>query len=277
MSAADPSENSSTGGDVEKASAVGDAQCDLDSLKKVPIRSQITNQHSSAIRSYQEFFIGKRDWKSLVHYELATSLSALVPGAAGYWVRKRLLGTLFARVGSGVVFGNRLALRHPYKIEIGDRTAIDDDCLLDARGVIGDRFVLGSDVLIAKGCVLRSKANLGFLDIGDQCTIGTRCVLSSSGGIRIGKAVGIAAHCFIGGARYHTDEDKPITHHDTYTTGSVEIGDGCSIGVGVNILDGVKIGAGSLIGAGVVVREDIGENTVVAPHQRLFKTRRELA
>lgn len=224
----------------------------------------------SALRKYQDFFVGTSGLGSLLRYELAQVVAAPVPGAAGYVLRKLLLLPLLGQVGTGVQLGRGVSIRHPGKIAIGDRTAIDDGCLLDARGASRRSITIGADVLIARGVSLASKTDHGFIEIGDHCTIGKDCILSSTGGIRLGKWVGLADTCYLGGGRYRTDRtDVPMMKQELYTQGPVVIEDDCWIGTGVRILDGVTIGQGSIIGAGAVVRQDVPPFTVVTPHQRL--------
>ncbi len=224
----------------------------------------------SALRKYQDFFVGARGWGKLCRYELAHVLASPMPGAAGYVLRKLLLLPLLRQVGTGVQLGRGVAMRHPGKIAIGDRTAIDDGCLLDARGVAPGKFSIGSDVLISQGSVLTAKTSQGFIEIGDHVTIGKKCIVGSNGGIRIGSWVGIGAGSYLGGGRYRTeDPDTPILKQELYSQGPVVIEDDCWIGAGAIILDGVTIGRGSIIGAGAIIRQDISPFTVVTPHQRL--------
>lgn len=238
-------------------------------LKKDDVREGVAGDRG-ALREYQDFFVGSRSMGTLVRYELAQLLATYIPGAPGYVLRKLLVIPLLESAGDGVQIGRGVTFRHPGKMTIGSQTAIDDACALDARGVEEGAFNIGSDVLIARGTAITSKADHGFIEIGDHSTIGKNCILGSCGGIRIGEWVGIAGDCYIGGGRYRTDEtDVPMMKQDLYTEGSVVIGDDCWIGAGARILDGVEIGRGSIIGAGAIVREDVPEYTVVAPHQRL--------
>jgi len=214
--------------------------------------------------------VGNRRLGSLVRYELAHILAAHVPGAPGYVLRKLLMIPLLENAGEGIQIGKGVTFRHPEKISIGDQTAIDDQCVLDARGVEAGEFRVGAEVLIARGTALTAKTDHGVIEIGDHSTIGKNCILSSSGGIRIGKWVGVGGDCYIGGGRYRTDRtDVPMMKQELYTEGPVVIGDDCWIGAGARVLDGVTIGRGSIIGAGAIIREDVPEHTVVAPHQRL--------
>ena len=237
---------------------------------KDDLLESIGGRDRGAIRRYQDFFLGKRELWPLIRYELAQMLASPMPGALGYVLRKMLMTPLLEHAGSGVQIGCNVSLRHPGKISIGDRSAIDDLCMLDARSVEQGDFTIGADVIIARGTIVTSKSDRGFIEIGDHCTIGKECVLTSTGGLRLGKWVGVANTSCLGGGRYRTDRrDIPMMKQQTYTKGPIIIGDDCWIGTGVRVLDGVTIGRGSIIGAGAVVREDVPEYTVVTPYQRL--------
>ena len=238
-------------------------------LQKDDVREEVGGDQGR-IREYQDFFVGNRKLGSLIRYDLAHILAAHVPGAPGYVLRKLLMVPLLKNAGEGVQIGKGVTFRHPGKIFIGDQTAIDDQCVLDARGVEPGEFRIGVEVLIARGTAMTAKTDQGSIEIGDHSTIGKNCILSSSGGIQIGEWVGIAGDCYLGGGRYSTDRtDVPMMKQELYTEGPVVIGDDCWIGAGARVLDGVTIGQGSIIGAGAIVREDVPEYTVVAPHQRL--------
>jgi acetyltransferase-like isoleucine patch superfamily enzyme len=238
------------------------------SVRKDDVRKEVGGDQGH-LRRYQDFFVGERGLGALVKYELAHILAAHTPGAPGYVLRKLMMIPLLGSAGDGIQIGKGVTFRHPGKISIGDQTAIDDLCVLDARGVESGEFHIGAEVLIARGTAMTAKTDHGEIEIGDHSTIGKNCILSSSGGIRIGKWVGIGGDCYLGGGRYSTGRtDVPMMEQDVYTEGPVVIGDDCWIGAGARILDGVQIGRGSVIGAGAVVREDVSEYTVVAPHQR---------
>lgn len=246
------------------------------SVQKKAILDNLSEQKSSALQKYVEFFVGQEGLFSLIKFELINGLMGPLPGALGFLLRKLFYPRIMESVGRGVNFGRNVSLRHPGKMRIGERTAIDDNCLLDARGVSVGQFVIGGNVLIARDCLIQSKTDKGVIEIGDHCSLSSQCVLSSAGGIRLGKSVMVAGQCFIGGGRYRTDRsDVPMMKQELYSEGPVEIGDDCWIGMGVRILDGVKIGKGCVIGAGAVVREDVPDFTVATPHQRLVLLKRE--
>lgn len=246
-------------------------------LKKEAVLEAVYNEDEESVFSrYKKFFVGCPEIIEFLKYEFIMSIAGPAPGALGLLLRKLLYPKLMGRVGSGVNFGRSITLRHPHKIEIGKDTAIDDYVTLDARELDSGVLRLGDSLLVARNVLMQSKSNRGSIEIGDGSVVGPYSLLTSVSGIRIGRHVGVAGQCYIGGARYQTNDlQTPIIKQPIYTEGAIEIADNCSIGAGVRILDGVKIGEGAFIGAGVVVREDIPAFAIVTPHQRLVMTRRE--
>ena len=227
-------------------------------LGKASPMENLGDARKSALRKYSDFFVGRRGLGALMAYELYTVLGSSLPGALGYLARGVLYRRLLGRCGKGVQFGRNLALRHPGKIYIGSGTAIDDDCLIDARSTTEGGFVIGDRVLVARGCIIQSKTDAGTVEIGNECNIGGQTTLSSSGGIRLGRYVLIAGQCYIGGGRYLNDRfDVPMMKQGAYTRGPVVIGDDVWLGAGVRVLDGVTIGEGAIIGSGAVVTKDV--------------------
>jgi acetyltransferase-like isoleucine patch superfamily enzyme len=244
-----------------------------------PVHKEATLQRihggrSSAVQKYQDFFVGSRASGDLIKFEIATTLLRPFPGAAGYLLRKWFYPRIFRSVGEDVNWGRNIALRHPGRIEIGDRTAIDDDCLLDASGT-GDKWLqIGNDVLVARSTNIQGKTS--WIEIGDHCNIASHCQIISATGIRFGKWVMVGGQCYIGGGRYRIDDrDTPMMKQEVYSKGPVIIEDDVWIGAGVIVQDGVHIGRGSVIGAGAVIREDVSEYTVIAPHSRLIMLPRD--
>lgn len=237
-------------------------------VHKEPVIGSLAATDRSALAKYQDFFVGSRRIWPFLRFELAVALAGSMSGAPGYFLRSRLYRGIFRSVGRGVQFGRNISLRCPLAIDIGDRTAIDDDCLLDARGAGQEGITIGRDTLIARGTIVQCKS--GPISIGDSCSIGSHCILSSAGGIRLGNHVLVAGRCYIGGGRYRTDLcGTPIMHQELYSQGPVVIGDDVWLGAGVIVLDGVRIGGGSVIGAGAVVRKDVPENTILIPQTEM--------
>ena len=143
---------------------------------------------SGPLRKYAEFFIGRHGLPAFVRYELANAVARPCPGALGYLLRAKLWPGLLAECGAGVLFGEQTSIRHPGKIRIGARSALDDFVLLCARGARDDlSFVIGEDVLITRHCVLQVK--VGSLTIGDHVVIGVGSQMLVGGELRIGNHV----------------------------------------------------------------------------------------
>ena len=238
-------------------------------IQKEQVVKVLSQTDTSALQKYQKFFVGSTSLVDLVKFELLTMILGPMPGALGILLRKICFPSLFKKTGSGVNWGRNVSLRHPRNIQIGDRVAIDDDCLLDAKGAGEEGIKIGDDVLIARATIIQGKC--APIQIGDRCVIGSQCQLSSAGGIILGNTVLMGGQVYIGGGRNRTEErHRPMIDQGLYSKGPVIIGDDVWVGAGAMIMDGVKIGNGCVIGSGAVIREDLQEFTVATPHQRLI-------
>lgn len=225
-------------------------------INKVPLSQQLNKTETSLLKSYQNKVLGKGSLSALIGYELATLLFSNLSGGLGYVLRKRFYPKLFKRVGSSAIFGKGVVLRHPGKITLGDRVAIDDYTLLDASCPGEETISIGDSVIISRNCVIQGKT--GSIEIGDETDIGCNTVISSCSGIVIGESVLIAGNCYIGGGRYIADRlDIPMMEQGVYSMGKVMIKDGAWLGAGATVLDGVQVGKGCIVGAGAVVTKDL--------------------
>jgi acetyltransferase-like isoleucine patch superfamily enzyme len=198
---------------------------------------------------------------ALVKYEWITCLCGPLPGAVGLALRKWFYPCLLKHSGKGVIWGRNVVFRHPGKLSVGDLTAIDDGCLLDAKGAGSQGINIGREVIISRNCVIQGKT--GFVRIGSRTDIGCNTVITSASGIEIGKSVLIAANCYVGGGRYVAERiDVPFMDQGVFSRGPIFIGDGSWLGANATVLDGVRIGAGCIVGAGAVVTKDLPENVV---------------
>jgi acetyltransferase-like isoleucine patch superfamily enzyme len=68
----------------------------------------------------------------------------IIPGKFAHSVRLKVLKTLGAQLGTGVVIGRGTTVLSPSGLTIGDMASIARDCVLDARG----NLKLGSYVLV---------------------------------------------------------------------------------------------------------------------------------
>lgn len=243
-------------------------------IEKDDVLETVHRPGTSALERYGRFFVGTTEIGAILKYELMTSVLGSMPGAAGLLLRKVLYPKLFRSVGRDVVFGRSLTVRHPAQISIGDGSAVDNFCHLDARGGGPDGIKIGNNALIASSTILLAKT--GPIAIGNDVTIGNQCILGSISGIYIGNSVGIAAQCYIGGARYYYDDrDVPMMKQGPYSKGPIHIGNDVWIGAGCRIMDGVTVGDGCIIGAGAVVQEDVPDYTIAAPFTKLVKMPRQ--
>lgn len=228
-------------------------------ISKKPLSQQISDQKISALKRYQAKVLGEEGWGVLIKYEILTSLFGPIPGALGYLSRRSLYRALFRHLGQGVILGKGLGIRHPKRISLGDRVAIDDYGLLDGSAELS----VESEVIISRNCVLQAKS--GPVRIGRRTDIGCNGVIGSHAGIFVGESVLIAANCYIGGGQYRSESlELPFMDQGLYSNGPVVIGDASWLGAGAVVLDGVRIGKSCIVGAGAVVTKNVPDYAIVA-------------
>lgn len=217
----------------------------------------LINRSASSMKKYQDIFIGSSNLLYFIKYETILTLFGQMPGAAGLFLRKIFFKRLFKRVGSNVVFGRNITIRHPKKIEIGDNVIIDDNCVLDAKGNFEVGINIGNNVLINRNTILSCKN--GSIKIGDNTNIGTNCLLHSASSLRLGENILIAAYCYLiaGGNHDFKRTDIPIIQQPEIHKGGILVENDVWLGADVKVLDGVKIDTGTIIGAGSVVAKNI--------------------
>ena len=230
------------------------------------LHEQLTDSSKSTIARYQELALGSGSIWYLIKYELVMLLASWVPGALGLVLRKFLYPLVIEHVGSNVVFGQGVTVRHGPKISIGDNVIIDDAAVLDAKGATNNGIVIGHNSIISRNVVLSCKN--GDIAIGDNCTVGISTLVHAMEGsdIAIGDDVLIGAFCyFIGTGPYGSDElDTPFKKQGLVSYGGIDIADNVWFGSHVQVLDGVNVGTGSIIGASSVVNKSVDDYAVVA-------------
>lgn len=227
-------------------------------------RKMITDQSKSKARKYQELIIGQLGWWTLIKYELIMLLCNGMPGVLGLFLRSKLYPMILGSVGRGVVFGRNVTLRHPHKIHVGDGVVIDDNCMLDAKGVDNKGIFLGEGVFIGRNTILSCKD--GDIILEDGVNVGFNCEIYSSSKVRVGKDTMLAAYCYlIGGGNYDLDDfDKSFAEQDGMSSAGIDVEESVWLAADVKVLDGVRIGTGTVVGAGAVVRTDIPAMSLAA-------------
>lgn len=211
---------------------------------------------------YRELVLGRPGLGALIRYEAVLLASAWVPGALGLVLRKLLYPWLMGAVGRDVAFGQNMTLRHPHKISIGSHVAIDDNCLLDAKGSTNRGISIADRVFVGRNSILSCKN--GDITLEDGVNIGFNCKVFSGSSVTIGRNTLLAGYCYvIGGGHEFENVDRPVQEQRGVSQG-ITIGEDVWLGAGTLVLDGVQIGSQTIVGAGSVVTSDLPARSVVA-------------
>ncbi|OQX92715.1 MAG: hypothetical protein B6D58_01380 [candidate division Zixibacteria bacterium 4484_95] len=141
------------------------------------------------------------------------------------------------RLGKNVVIEDGVRIFFPDNVEIDEDVYIGHDTIL--KGYFDQKLVIGSG-----------------------SWIGPQCFIYASGGIIIGRNVGIGPGVAIMSSAHNLEVRLGSILHTPIERKTVYLGDGCDIGAKSVILMGVHIGQGAQIGAGAVVTEDIPDNAI---------------
>ena len=225
------------------------------------IQEQLTDQSKSAAAKYVELVVGQKGFGKLLKYELINWFCQRSTGAWGLWKRKKFFPKLLGSCGRGVVFGRNVVLRHPHKIHIGNNVYIDDNVLLDAKGVKNRGIFLADGVFVGRNSILSCKD--GDIEVGEKTNIGFNCEIFSAGLVTLGAKIFLAAYCYLVGGTHRFDRtDIPIMDQEREAKG-IGIGDHCWLGAGVVVDDGVTIGRDAIVGAGAVVNKNVEDYAIV--------------
>jgi len=156
---------------------------------------------------------------------------------------------------------------------LGNHVFIDDGSILFKRDGKG-RMALADGVIIFREVILESGMG-GDLYIDEGASIHPRCQVNAyHASIHIGKNVMLAPFCALYSYNHGLRPDLPIIEQPLESRGSITIGDGSWLGVGVIVTSGVTIGEGAAVGAGSVVTRDVPPNTIVVGNPaRIVKNR----
>ena len=229
------------------------------------LHDQLTDSNTSAMRRYQMLVVGSSSLLYLVKYELIMMLVAGMPGALGLLLRKIFFPKILGQVGSSVVFGKGVSIRHGLKIRIGDNTVIDDNVTLDAKGETNSGIVIGAESILSRNTILSCKN--GDIRVGERCMLGINTLVHAAENcnVSMGSDVLVAANVYImGSGAYGTDRlDLPFKKQGIFLKGGISIADNVWLGSNAQILDGVRIGTGSIVGSSAVVTKSVNAYDIV--------------
>jgi len=178
---------------------------------------------------------------------MLTWIAGSFPGALGFLLRRKLYRRLFASCGKNVIFGRHLVIRGAGRISLGDGVILNDRCLLDAGAAEKSSIAVGDGVFLGAGAVLR--ADGGALVVQEGANIGSLCTLSAREDVRVGRHVLLAAYVSVGEiGRDEGSEGAPS---------ATVVGDGCWLGVRVQVARGVEIGRDAIVGAHSLVGDSL--------------------
>ena len=223
-------------------------------------QEQLFAPGKSSRAKYAELVVGRPGLAALLKYELIVTFAQGWPGALGLAIRKLLYPLLLGSCGRNVVFGQHVVLRHPHKVHIASNVAIDDHCLIDAKGESNRGIRIGDGVFVGRNTILSCKN--GDIELADGANIGFNCEVFSASRVTVGRNVLMAAYCYLIGGDHDFSDPSTSVLEQARTSVGIAIGDGAWLGAGAKILDGVTVGGGAVIGAGAVVRENIPASAI---------------
>lgn len=242
-------------------------------MNEQPLVEQFADTKGSSYQRYLHMFVGQESVAALLRYEILTGFLGPMPGALGYFLRGKCYPRLLQQMGRGTIIGRSVVLRSPGRICLGENVLIDDQAVLDAKG-LASAVELGNQILLGRNSIL--SCSDARIRIGNFVSIGPFCFFASKSHITIGSnvSIGSGTHLMAGGHAFD-DPDTPIIRQKRVSEGIV-VEDDVWIGSGSRVLDGVTIGRNSIIGAGAVVTADIPAHTVaVGIPARVIRQRHE--
>jgi acetyltransferase-like isoleucine patch superfamily enzyme len=227
------------------------------------MRGKLKKSGQSPMQTYMEITIGRHSYWGLLIYELYTLLLVPLPGAIGFFLRRKACRWLLKSVGRNVIIGRNVIFRKPDSIEIGDNVTIDDNCIVEARGAGERGVVFESNVMINRNCMIQAKA--GPIRIGKFTSIGSYSMITSLAGVEFGESVLTGGRCYFSAGAYRFDDlEKPIIDQGPYAKGPITIGSKSYFGAGAMVVGGINFGVGAIAGAGSVVLKDVDDYAIMA-------------
>ena len=147
---------------------------------------------------------------------------------------------------------------HP-TAKISDLADIEDS-------VLGTVIRIGARSVIDSFVKIKPAGGTGDVEIGENVTVNSGCVIYTGNGLRIGNNVAVAANCTFAPVNHaFKDREKLIIGQGFQPSrGGITIEDDVWIGANCVFLDGAVVKTGCVIAAGTVVKETIPPYSIVA-------------
>lgn len=231
-------------------------------IKRTELQESLHRRGEGAMKKYTRIVLGRGGLPALLGYEMRTTLAGGLPGALGILLRRLLYRRMLGSMGRNVIIGKGVTIRHPSKVHLGDNVAIDDFCVLDARGGPSSEISIGENAVMGRNTILRTKN--GTIRLGPGSSIGANCIFSSSSALSAGENLLVASYAYIiaGGQHSFDRSDIPLISQGMVSRGGISIGDNVWIGARVTILDGSRIGDNAILGACSLVNRAIPDFAV---------------
>ncbi len=227
---------------------------------------QIQHEHGksdkSKLRQYQDLVVGSHSFVFLFIFEGLTLLISRIGGGPGLVLRSFLYPLILKKIGRKALIAEKVVLRHPEKIAIGNGSRIGRSVLLDAKGAGNNGITIGSGCVIGEHAVLSCKE--GDIVIGDNVTIADHCNISSNASIVIGEGTTIKRKTHIFATSHTFDSIEGSILDQGWSAVGIKIGRNIKIGENVVIVDKVTLGDGVVVGDSSVVTKSFPAGARIA-------------
>ncbi len=180
------------------------------------------------------------------------------PGALGLLLRQKLYPRVLGSCGKGVLFGRFVDLYAAEKIELGDRVVLNNNVVLDARTFrhTGPAVVIEENVFIGTRTRIQTGAT-GSITIKAGSNLSSFCNLVSEVPLTIGRDCLLAAYCSLGESIDSKGKTNEIKGTENCQEKGTVVGNGCWLGVRMQLKEGVTVGRDTIVGAHAIVQSDL--------------------
>ena len=232
-----------------------------DNVQNTKLKNAVRGSGSAMSKYFDVTYGPMARWKAIL-MEIVTLLFSGIPGALGLFLRSYLYRPFFAECSGKVIIGRHVTLRHSCKICLGDGVILDDNCVVDAKGVGNKGIALGDNVYVGRNSIVYCKG--GNITLGNNVNISANCIIFSSNDLEMKQGSMVGAYCYLlSGGEYDYKSELPFAQQTGMgTKGPLTIGENCWFGARVTVLDGASIGNNCVIGANAVVTRPVPSDSI---------------